>query len=84
MEKKIIINPICGRNSFYGKCYAVETETGYTLISYKTPVAEITFDGVFSRKWNGYSATTMRHVNAFRVRFNLPKMGKKEWEALSC
>lgn len=39
-------------------------------------------DNVFHKYWNGYSATTMRHISEFRLQNGFPAMGKKEWENL--
>ena len=54
------------------------------LISYNRIVASVT-GFRFARNWGGYSATTLRHVNAFREHF-LPRAGdtltKRQWEAL--
>jgi hypothetical protein len=52
------------------------------LVSYETQVARIASDGSFHRLWSGYSATTMRHVNEFRERYNLPKITKSQWEKM--
>lgn len=56
--------------------------TVYTLVSYDTAVCYIvaTFDGWhFVRQWNGWSTTTMKHVNAFREQFGFPRMNKYDW-----
>lgn len=76
--KTVYLAPIDGRKSFYGKCVVTgNVEIGYTLFSYGTPV--MWSDGFqFVRLWNGYSVTTMRHVNAF-VRWNGYDMGGKAW-----
>lgn len=82
-EKIIDLDPFCDRKSFYGKCKCIEypTKNLYVLISYQTIVA--TYDaGGFHRKWGGYSRTTSRHVDAFRVFLGLRKIGKSEWESL--
>jgi hypothetical protein len=52
------------------------------LTSYTTNVASITPDGEFTRHWNGYSATTMRHVNTFRELYGMDKINKKIWESM--
>lgn len=62
-------------------CYA---DGRMDLSSYKLIVARWTADGVFVKKWGGWSATTMKHVNEFRVRLGLPRVNKKEWDAMVC
>ena len=82
-EKVIDLDCYCDRKSFYGKCYVIEytTKNTYVLYSYNTLVAWYDENG-FHRKWSGYSRTTSRHVDAFRLFLGLPKLGKKEWESL--
>ena len=57
-------------------------EVDGVLVSYETRVARIGSDGSFHRLWGGWSATTMRHVNEFRERYNLPKITKAQWEEM--
>jgi len=66
-----------GQKSFYGKA---ETRSG-VLYSYGTPVASME-NHCFKRHWSGHSATTMRHVNAFRHSYGLRHLAKREWDAL--
>lgn len=49
------------------------------LISCGTPVARVVADGSFHRLWDGWSATTGRHINAFRRAHGLGKISKSEW-----
>lgn len=57
-----------------------ETGTLYGLRSYRTNVcAYDTATCVFFKLWDGYSATTMKHINIFRNYFGLPKLSKREW-----
>ena len=51
--------------SFYGKAKVIETDGETLLQSYDTTVCKIDKSGEFIRMWEGYSATTMRHINAF-------------------
>lgn len=56
--------------------------TIYTLESYDTDVCYIAcrFDGwYFVRTWDGWTPTTMKHVNAFREQFGFPRMDKYDW-----
>lgn len=72
-----------GRKSFYGKATVMEYRTGEKILrSYDTDVARITADGSFLRTWTGWSATTARHVNEFRVQNGFTSLSKKEWERL--
>lgn len=83
MEFKL--EPVDGRKSFYGKAVVLRDPDRATLKSYDTLVAKIEFDGSgsrFVRLWNGYSATTMRHVNAFVSYYGLEGGGKKWWDSL--
>lgn len=53
------------------------------LCSYSTIVCSLLKNGEFVRKWDGYSATTMRHINYFRKRYCLETINKKEWMLMS-
>ena len=74
--------PVNGRKSFYGKALVKETGKETILQSYQTEVCKIDENGHFVKLWNGYSNTTMNHINAFLSLFGIPSMKKKEWEAL--
>ena len=70
------------RKSFYGKAKVIEHDNGdICLISYSTLVARI-HNGNFEKLWDGYSATTMRHINSFLLFYNLPGGGKLWWNKL--
>lgn len=76
--------PTDERKSYYGKAVviidsAARTET---LVSYDTPVARIEADGSFTRLWDGWTATTARHVNSFRETNDMSRLSKAEWNAL--
>lgn len=74
--------PVDSRKSFYGKAKVIETNycnvKQYDLMSYNTVVCSYV-NGEFIRLWNGYSATTSRHIDSFRSFLDLPRMSKKEW-----
>lgn len=54
------------RKSFYGKAIVVMDKTGNkTLYSYNTPIITRTNSGELVRLWDGWSATTGRHIKAF-------------------
>lgn len=84
MKNKMYDLPAFGdsRKSFYGKAIVVEDANGTTLLSYCTPVCRLNNDGSFARLWDGYSATTMRHVDSFVKFFNLSGGGRSWWDAL--
>lgn len=66
--------------SFCGKAKVTIYPNGTkVLTSYKTEVAAIMPDGSFQRLWNGYSATTSRHINEFRLQNRLTAINKTEW-----
>lgn len=75
--------PTMGRQkSFYGKALVIwENDTIY-LKSYDTIVCSI-HDNLITRMWNGYSATTMKHVNAFLKFMGFDHVGGKAyWDTL--
>lgn len=51
---------------------------GYVLKSYYTDVAAV-IDGKFYKLWNGYSVTTLKHVNIFCDFMKIPGFSKREW-----
>lgn len=68
--------------SFYKKAYVIEYDDGKKdLYSYDTCVGRI-HNGKFTRFWDGYSATTMRHVNAFIHHYGIKGGGKKWWDSM--
>lgn len=88
--KKYNLEPLrTNQKSFYRKAYVYEYEMSdwkyYQLISYKTPVLNVKVrDGVvyISRRWNSYSATTLRHVNEFLKQVGFPALSAKQWRSL--
>lgn len=58
-----------GRKSFYGKCSVYENERGeMALRSYRTIVMTTDVRGKLHRHWDGWSATTARHLwSAFGI-----------------
>ena len=77
------LRPINGRKSFYGKAVAIENDNGtIELKSYNTIVARI-INGNFERLWNGYSQTTMNHINAFISVYGIVGGGKSWWDSLA-
>ena len=82
--KKIFDLPVCGNDrakSFYGKAKIIETENGEKVLqSYNTEVCKINGNGEFVRMWEGYSATTMRHINSFLLFYDMNGGGKSWWD----
>ena len=70
--------------SFYGKAKVIECDNGdIELQSYNTIVCRIK-NGKFERLWDGYSATTMRHINSFIDLYGINGGGKSWWTKLEC
>ena len=85
--KKVYLDPVDGRKSFYRKASMEMMEDGTrVLISYTTAVAKITPYGRLVRLCDHdqecSSQTTMRHLVAFCVSNGLPKISLKEWDAM--
>lgn len=60
------LTPSDGRKSFYGKAKVYIADDGTeTLYSYNTPIISKTPSGELMRMWDGWSATTGRHIFAF-------------------
>jgi hypothetical protein len=76
------LRPVDGRKSFYGKAQIIRENGCVYLRSYQTIVCKIDESDRFVRLWWGYSATTMRHVNAFLACYALPGGGKAWWDNL--
>lgn len=73
--------PSCDNRCIVRVC-VLDDGTDYVLESYDTDVCTVhcTFDGwYFTREWDGWTATTMKHVNAFREQFGFSHMNKYEW-----
>lgn len=72
--KPIYIN----QSSFYNKATIEIYNNELILYSYNVKVCKIA-NGKFYKNFDGYTATTMRHVNEFRMQNGLQKLSKKEW-----
>ena len=72
--------PDCdNRKSFYGKAKVYIRNGWIVLKSYNTYACAINSNGEFLRYWNGYSATTARHIATFCRTHGLSAPGKSEW-----
>ncbi len=80
------LSPVNGQKSFYGKAkvaWDMANDIAY-LYSYNTVVCMYHINSrKFRRVWFGYSATTMRHINAFRAKYGLTALSKAEWNNLN-
>lgn len=57
----------------------------YTLTSYYTDVCEYNTETVeFFKLWDGFSTTTLKHVNIFSKYLGIPELSKREWIELPC
>ena len=71
------LHPVDGRKSFYGKAIVEEKPNGdRVLFSYMTPIILKKKNGDLIRLYDGWSATTGRHIAAFCG------LNKKEFMAL--
>ena len=63
---KYELKPTDGRKSFYGKAVVIVEDNGTeTLYSYNTPIIKRLVSGEMVRLWDGWTATTGRHIQAF-------------------
>ena len=64
--KRYELIPHDGRKSFYGKAIVEVAQDGTeTLYSYNTPIIKRLVSGGLVKLWEGWSATTGRHIAAF-------------------
>ena len=64
--RKYELIPNDGRKSFYGKAVVEVADDGSEMLySYGTPIVKKTAAGELVRLWDGWSATTERHIKAF-------------------
>ena len=70
--------------SFNGRAYVGLNENCKEfLISYNTVVLGYDpFTGEFHRLWDGYSATTMRHIKEFCRQCGFSEMSKGTWDRM--
>lgn len=74
--------PTDGRKSFCGKAKVVVANDGTaTLYSYNTEICRVK-DGKFTKVYQGWTATTGRHITAFCNAYGIPYEGKKTWDKL--
>lgn len=60
------LRPVDGRKSFYNKAtVTIDDEGTETLYSYGTPIIKRFTSGELVKLWDGWTATTGRHIYAF-------------------
>ena len=64
---------------FGNRALVIPTNDGYILQSYYTEVAKIKNTGEFIKLWDGFSVTTLKHINAFREFAGMDTISKREW-----
>lgn len=80
---KYELQPYDHHKSFYKKAYVYDTNEWYFLKSYETYVCAVRKSNMTIYKlWDDYSATTMRHINAFLTYLGCADGGKRWWDAL--
>lgn len=68
--------------SFYRKAFVdFPDDDTAILYSYDTPIIRYRY-GVYTKLWDGYSATTMRHIKEFCKQVDGINVNKKWWTAL--
>jgi len=70
-------------DGFNGRAVLIPGTAGAVYLkSYNTTVA-VFYDGLdgceMYKTWNGFSVTTLKHINIARSSFGLPAMSKREW-----
>ena len=64
--RKYELTPTDGRKSSYGKAVVIVEDNGTeTLYSYNTPIIKRLVSGELVKLWDGWTATTGRHIQAF-------------------
>ena len=77
---KEMLLPATRQKSYYGKAKIIYHDSGEIYLkSYESLVCKINKNHTFEKLWNGYSHTTMKHINDFRDYFNFEPLTKKEW-----
>ena len=70
-------------DGFGGRALVIPMESGDVVLqSYYTAVAVIR-NGRFIKLWDGYSNTTLKHINEFRRHYNMSALSKREWIELN-
>ena len=73
--------PMNGQKSFYKKAHLIFIEDKIFLLSYETVVCCLYKSKIY-RTWNGYSRTTMNHINSMLAVYGISPINKKIWLSL--
>ena len=67
-------------NGFNNRAIVIKVKGGYVLKSYNTIVAYyLDSEDKMFRAWDGFSVTTLKHINIFRSWLGLGTISKREW-----
>lgn len=74
------LTPTNNQKSFYGRAKVIETGNRIYLLSYTTLICYWDRNtSKFGKLWDGYSVTTMKHINSFMDYLGFRKLGGKSW-----
>lgn len=60
------LKPTTSQKNFYGKAIVQVDDNGNeTLYSYNTPIIKKLVDGTYKKLWDGWTATTGKHIRSF-------------------
>ena len=65
-------------DGFNGRAVLIPVNGGILLKSYNTIVCGV-FGGEFVKLWDGFSVTTLKHINLLRANGGMPAFSKREW-----
>ena len=69
---------------FGGRALVIRDGDVVTLQSYYTEVCRYNMKtDTFEKLWDGFSVTTLKHINLFREFLGLEKLSKREWIEIS-
>lgn len=67
-------------DGFGGRALIIPAGDELILRSYYTDVCRYNLKTeAFTKTWNGFSVTTLKHINTFRRFLALPTLNKREW-----
>jgi len=79
--RMVELSPVNSRASFYGKAHMYWNDEGERVLrSYNTDVCKVDNFGKFIKLWDGYSMTTMNHINSFLAVCGISGGGKAWWD----
>ena len=63
-----------------GNDISIEVESFYTTVCYISKESGLWW---ILKEWDGYSSTTLRHLNLLAEKFHFPSISKKKWNDLA-